>query len=267
MSPKIEPCRLIDPVAGEFNFGPADRTRLARYLEFPGEQEIDPVTREEIERLDRRRDELLCFWKRAAALPIDRIDGRWIELEGGIRLQSARSYCRQLLAYEADWLIVSAFTVGGLIDATVRQHLDHRELFEAFVLNQWAAVMTEQARAWVTHTLCGWADRHGRSLLPYHGPGYNGWPLEDMASLLRLLARSGAGPSAAGVGATDSGLLRPLHSMLIVHGATPRRVLVPRAEDLAQCHRCAMRNCRYRIAPLDPTSDPEISSLTAELRP
>jgi len=264
MNPPTQPCRALEPDTGDFRFGPVDRERLARYLEVPSAEALDPVTREEIDRLDRGRDELLGFWRRAVAVPIDRIDGRWIELEGGLRLRSIGTYSRQLCDYEADWLIVTAFTVGASVDARVKRHLARGELFEAFVLNQWAAVMTEQARAWLTHALCAWADRHGRSLLPYHGPGYNGWPLEEMAPLLRVLGASGASCSASSVHATDAGLLKPLHSMLIVYGATPRRVLLTRAENLAQCHRCAMRNCRYRVAPMDPGIMPEIAGLAAE---
>jgi hypothetical protein len=40
--------------------------------------------------------------------------------------------------------------------------------------------------------------------------------------------------------------------MLIVYGVTRRLTSVAGDEQrLAQCHRCAMRNCRYRTAPAD----------------
>lgn len=264
MSPTPAPSQLTEAEIGAFRVEPVDRTRLARYLELPGPQEIDPVTRGEIDRLDGMRDTLVGFWSHAVAVPIERIDGRWIELEGGTRLRPGWSYGRQLQAARADWLIVTAFTVGAAIDTKVRRHLADGELFEAFVLNQWAAVMTEQARASLTRSLRGWAQHHGRSLLPYHGPGYNGWPLEDMAVLLRLLADAGDDDSPFALQPAESGLLQPTHSMVIVHGATPRRLPAPRDEALAQCHRCAMRHCRYRIAPLDRSSARGIPELVTE---
>jgi hypothetical protein len=48
--------------------------------------------------------------------------------------------------------------------------------------------------------------------------------------------------------ATESGVLLPTNSMLIVHGVTSQRVTISTHERLAQCSRCAMRNCTYRMA-------------------
>ena len=192
------------------------------------------------------------------AAPIDRIDGPWIELEGGRRIRTTAAYGRQLARNGADWLIVAGFTLGGTVDAHATQHLDDGELLEAFVLKRWAATMTEQARVSLTLALCAWADRRSRSLLPFSGPGYNGWPLAETASLLELLDPPHPAGTAPAIRVAESGMLLPINSMLIVHGATPRRVALSRPESLAQCHRCAMRNCRYRVVPADADAVAEI---------
>jgi len=87
--------------------------------------------------------------------------------------------------------------------------------------------------------------------MSYDGPGYNGWPLASLKPLLELI------PDAQ-VRVTDSGVLLPTNSMVIVHGVSPTALTEltpslenprgenPRDEKFAQCHRCAMRNCRYR---------------------
>lgn len=261
MTRRIEASRVAESHPEDFRFAPVDRTRLARYLDLPSEAEIDEVTDAEIRKLEQQRDEWLEFSSRAIALPIDRIEGKWIELEGGNRVEATAAYGRQLRKSAADWLIIAAFTVGGRVDAGVKSHLAADGLFEAFVLKQWAATMTEQARSRLTLSLCGWADHQGRSLLPYNGPGYNNWPLTGLDPLLQMLQRGGAPDAALPVRALDSGMLLPVNSMLIVYGATPRRVAVARRESLAQCHRCAMRNCRFRISPLDENSEPEIVGL------
>ena len=235
------------------SLGPVNRARLARYLEVPSAAQIDPITDEEIRRLDDRRNELLSIWHRAVATSIDRIAGRWIELKNAdAAIESTEAYAELLLESGADQLIVASFTIGGRVDALIRQHLARQDVYEAFVLKQWAATMAEQARAALTRGLRAWAGSHGRALLPYDGPGYNGWPLASVGPLLEMLYSSDDPHAAQPIRATDAGVLLPTNSMLIVYGMTCRRDVtasVTRRDDrLAQCHRCAMPNCRYRLA-------------------
>lgn len=230
---------------------PANRARLARYLEVPSAALIDPVTDEEVRKLDARRDELLAPSHRAAVVPIARVHGRWIALPGDVRrIESTEVYGRRLLESEAAELVVATFTIGGRVDEAVKSHLAREEVYEAFVLKQWAATMTEQARVELTRGLQSWAKRRGRALLPYDGPGYNGWPLTALRPLLDLVYRSSGDSHARPVRATESGLLLPTNSMVIVFGVAPLRSSTEARADerLAQCHRCAMRNCRYRVA-------------------
>ena len=229
---------------------PAHRPRLARYLELPSVAHIDPVTDEEVRKLDGRRDELLVIWQRAVAVPVNRVTGHSIELAAEFPpIESTDVYVRQLIEQEVDALVVAAFTIGGRVDEVIRRHLDREEVYEAFVLKQWAATMTEQARVALTRGLQSWARRRGRSLLPYDGPGYDGWPLTSLQPLLELIYGSGGDSRARPIRATDSGVLLPTNSMVIVYGVTTQRFVAARDDErLAQCHRCAMRNCRYRTA-------------------
>jgi hypothetical protein len=230
---------------------PVNRSRLARYLELPSLAELDEVTAAEIDRLDARRDLLLSLWRRAVAVPIKRIDGPWVELDvDPFQIEATAAYGHQLRASGADQLIVAALTLGQHVDSIIKNHLDRDEIYEAFVLKQWAATMTEQARIALTRALRGWTDNHGRSLLPYDGPGYNGWPLASLSPLLEMLYATQPPHAQRPVRATDSGVLLPTNSMLIVYGVASQQPArgAPADEPLAQCYRCAMRNCRYRTA-------------------
>ena len=236
----------------EVRLSAANRPRLARYLELPSVAQIDPVTDEEVRKLDARREELLATCQRAVVVPIARAYGRWIELKSDAPpVEATEQYVSHLVESEADAVIVAALTIGAGVDELIRAHLDREEVYEAFVLKQWAATMTEQARVAQARALRRWTDKHGRSLLPYDGPGYNGWPLASLQPLLDLLYDALDPSDQRPVRATESGVLLPTNSMLIVHGVTCRRVAQGRFEDrLAQCHRCAMPNCRYRVFPM-----------------
>jgi hypothetical protein len=241
---------------------PAHRARLACYLELPSVQQIDPITDAEIRELDEQRHHLLSIWARAIDVPIDHITDSRIELRIAAPTINTRTsdktaidatapFANQLIDARADSLVIAAFSLGGRVDQIIKAHLDREEIYEAFLLKQWSATMAEQARAELTRRLRARVRRQGRSLMPYDGPGYNGWPLASLAPLLGLIPN-------AQVRVTDSGVLLPTNSMVIVHGVSPiapteptpsleiPRGENPRDEQLAQCHRCAMRNCRYR---------------------
>jgi hypothetical protein len=228
---------------GEFAPAPVNRARLARYLELPSVAQIDPITDDQIRTLDDQRRTLLSPWASAVEAPIDRVAGRFIELAiDAPAIEATPRFGRQLLDAAADSLIVGAFSLGARVDEIIKAHLEREEVFEAFVLKQWAATMAEQLRAEVTRRLRLRAQRQDRSLMPYDGPGYNGWPLSSLKPLLDLIPGSQ-------VRVTESGVLLPTNSMVIVHGVSPiAQVENRREEKLGQCYRCAMRDCRYRMA-------------------
>lgn len=224
-------------------FPPVNRARLARYLELPSLAALDPVTDAEIRKLDERRHDLLSISQRAIELPIERIDGRWIQLlDQPLSIESTETYCRQLRDAGADSLIIAALTIGGRVDDAIKAHLAREQVYEAFVLKQWAATMTEQARVELTQRLAARSD--DRHLLPYDGPGYNGWPLRSLHALLAIAyGHSAVRP----IRASESGVLLPTNSMVIVYGVTSQRIAIHTHDRLAQCTRCSMRNCNYRM--------------------
>jgi hypothetical protein len=240
--------QVIEPQIEKFQFAPVNRPRLARYLELPSIAELDEITDAEIRMLDERRAELLLFWQCSTAFAIDCIAGRWIKLDCELApIEATAAYGQHLLKSGAGSLVIAAFTLGAKVDEMIKNHLNREEVYEAFVLKQWAAAMAEQARVRVTKSLDDWAKDHGCSLLPYDGPGYNGWPLAALNPLLEMLYGAGEPQVTQPIRATESGVLLPTNSMLIVFGVTPRRPAGVGNESLAQCHRCAMRNCRYRM--------------------
>jgi hypothetical protein len=227
---------LIEPVS------PVNRVRLARYLELPSLDALDPVTDAEIAKLDARRDELIAQSSHAVELRIERTDRQWITTDHGT-FEATEAYGCHLRDSGADALIVAALTIGPRVDEIIKQHVAQQDVYEAFVLKQWAATMTEQARVDLTRQLSDRSD--GRSLLPYDGPGYNGWPLSSLHALLDIVYRDEANRP---IRATESGVLLPTNSMVIVFGVTSQRIEHNVNNRLAQCTRCAMRNCNYRMA-------------------
>jgi hypothetical protein len=224
---------------------------LAHYLEVPTPALLDEITEAEVAKLDARRGELLSVWRRAVAVPVEQVEGSSVWLKGQTApIASTERFGRALSESGADAVVVAGFTLGGRVDRIVSRHLDAQEVYEAFVLKQWAATMAEQARVELTGALRGWADDRGHALMPYDGPGYNGWPLEALRPLLDVLYDAAGRESVRPIRATESGVLLPTNSMLIVCGLT-REAGAKRdrrdIDSLAQCHRCSMRNCRYRI--------------------
>src|SRR5215213_7207785 len=105
-------------------FPPVNRARLAKYLELPSLAALDPITDAEIRKLDERRHELLSISHRAIELPIERIDGRWIQLlDQPFVIKSTEAYCKQLRDGGADSLIIAALTIGGRVDDAIKAHL------------------------------------------------------------------------------------------------------------------------------------------------
>ena len=240
--------------ARHFAFDSADPARLAAYLQLPGPEEIDEVTASFIKEFEDQRDELLSPWVKALAIRIDRIHGNRIELENGGSLEATKAYCRQLLQTESDHLVLAAFTVGKSVDHRVSAYLGQDAVFEAYALNQWASVMTEQLRSWVTHSLCGWANTIERALIPYSGPGYNGWDLLGLRQALGLLGDGG-------IELTDAGMMLPVNSMMIVYAATKKGAELSLNESLAQCSRCGMKNCAFRVSPPEPEQAADVVGL------
>jgi hypothetical protein len=228
---------------------PVNRARLARYLELPSVAQIDAITDMEIRTLDARRAELLSSWHGAAVVPIARVDGRRIALKADSpAIQATDRFGHSLRERGADSLVVAAFTLGGRVDQIIQSHLDRQEVYEAFVLKQWAATLAEQARVELNRALRDWADDRRRSLMPYDGPGYNGWPLTALNPLLEIVYDAHEPDVARPIRATEAGVLLPTNSMVIVFGVTSqRRSTFADDERVAQCHRCAMRNCRFRM--------------------
>lgn len=237
--------------AKRFAFQAADPARLAAYLHLPGPEEIDEVTASFIQQFEDERQTLVSPWVKASSFKIDRIQENRIELEGGGALEATKAYCRQLIQTESDRLVVTAFTVGKTVDQRVSKYLGEDAVLEAFVLKQWASVMTEQLRSWVTHTLCGWADAKARSLIPYNGPGYNGWDLMALKTLRALLDGEGSDRVSERIELTDAGMMIPVNSMMIVYATSEKSIVMRLDESLAQCSRCGMKHCSFRVSPPD----------------
>ena len=247
--------------AEHFVAGAVDRNRLAACLQLPGPEAIDEATASFLSECEERREQLLSPWISAAVFRIGRIGERHMELEGGRSLEATRAYCRKLVKTQSDQLVIASFTLGGSIDRRVTGYLNSEHLFEAFVMKQWANVVVEQIRSWVTRTLCDWADSGGRSLIPYDGPGYNGWNLLILHELQALLVEAGASDLEDHVKVNSSGMITPANSMMIVYAASQKETLMSVDDSLAQCARCGMKDCSFRIAPPEPKEAAELATL------
>ena len=240
----------IDLPADVFDLPPAQRARLARYLELPSAAAIDAVTDSEIRRLDAHRWRLLAASARAVMAPVERIRGRCFELRGcDAPLEATESFAHRLAAAGADSIIIAGLTLGSRIDDLVAAHLREDEVFEAFVLKQWSATMAEQARVGVTRALAVWAKGQGLAPLPFDGPGYNGWPLESLASMLGALDVTPASGAPLSIRVTGPGMLWPINSLVLACGVVPHPAAGVCDEPLFRCGSCLLPRCRYRMMP------------------
>jgi hypothetical protein len=96
----------------------------------------------------------------------------------------------------------------------------------------------------MTASLRRWSDLQHRFLMACDGPGYNGWKLTELPRLLELVRGD---DRLFPVHATENGVLLPTNSMVLVFGLAVRGAPDPLGNRLAQCHRCAMSNCHYRV--------------------
>lgn len=121
---------------------------------------------------------------------------------------------------------------------------DHYYFLEVYASAVVEALLTEAGGR-----ICAWADAAGWSVLPHYSPGYQGWNLQDQASIFSLL--SGAGERLPGeLEVLDSGMLRPKKSLVAIFGLSEDVDRVERfGQDLVPCRSCAHVRCEYRREP------------------
>lgn len=145
---------------------------------------------------------------------IDHIDGSVAHLAGGIALTGGGLAAR-LRAARAHALHVVALSAGHAIVAEIGRLWRDDRPDEAMALNAYGVALVEELRAREAVRLCQEMEPHGTRVLPYHSPGYPGWPLDDQARLLSLLTDY-PGP----IEVLESGALRPRLSTLAAFGLT-----------------------------------------------
>jgi len=83
----------------------------------------------------------------------------------------------------------------------------------------------------------------GKTVLPHYGPGYTGWSLEQQYLLWELFARFTGFKDKLGI--TESGMLKPVKSMLVIYGVTDCCELTGEV-TVSGCNNCSLPECSYK---------------------
>ncbi len=122
------------------------------------------------------------------------------------------SVARKLAGVQSGAIVIAS--AGGEGEAEAAERWSAGEPDSYFFLESYAAAMAEALVRQAELRLAPRVDGHG--LFPRCGPGYAGWPIDELPRLLGLATRAGAFPG--NLRALSSGALQPKKSHVIFVG-------------------------------------------------
>ncbi|HSE06026.1 MAG TPA: vitamin B12 dependent-methionine synthase activation domain-containing protein [Methylomirabilota bacterium] len=132
-------------------------------------------------------------------------------------------------------------TVGGAIEARVRELFDAREFPLAVMLDSVGSAAVESLAEYANDLLCQAGLVAGTRVTNRISPGYAGWDTAEQAALFRLCPGE-----PIGVRLNEACFMTPGKSISWLVGIGP----AARVDHyFTQCRRCWMRDCAYRRAP------------------
>ena len=173
-----------------------------------------------------------------------------VRLTDGTELRSS-ALAEGLRATQGLAVVVLALSAGREVAAEVSRLWSAERPDEAFILDRFAAAVTEALVLWGSGAVCRAAASDGETLLPPLAPGCGGFEIGDQQRLMRLLGGVPAGDDRLALGPIElltTGALDPPHSLLAALGVTRQPLAAATPEDL--CHACALEPCAFRRAPL-----------------
>ena len=156
-------------------------------------------------------------WFHASIREIRSIEGDKVHLEGGDELTSG-VLADGFRAADAGQAAIVAVSAGAAVDDEIDARFQSERPAEAMILNAYAVAAAEHLRARQGRRLRRQSVKSGMTVLPHYSPGYDGWDLDDQATLFGALEESGP------LSLLPSGGLRPARSALAVFAITAKAI-------------------------------------------
>ena len=193
-----------------------DPALFHRHLGLPRGTEPDPAT---ASLADAARDwyrEHGDPWAHVSIREIRSIEGDRVLLEGDILTSAVLA--DGFRAADARQLAMGGVSAGAAVDREIDARFQSDRPDEAMILNAFAVAVAEHLRARQGRRLRRQFTKSNRTVLPHYSPGYDGWELDDQATLFAALEEQGP------LRLLPSGGLRPARSALAVFGITAEAV-------------------------------------------
>ncbi len=150
---------------------------------------------------------------------------------------------------QAHSVILVAVGAGPEAEEEARLRWKDEKPDEYFFLEVFASAVVEHLATATGARLCDWAEQHGMAVLPHYSPGYPGWDVAEQPRLLELMKQTREEPFPSPVEVFDTGMLRPMKTLLAVFGLTRHTDRLRRLTNLVPCENCSFGPCQYRRAP------------------
>jgi hypothetical protein len=178
-----------------------------------------------------------------------RVSATEVQLEGGTGLRSG-ALADGMRAARGHAVIVLAVSAGREVAAETSRLWASDRPDEAYVLDRFAAAVTEALVLWASGAECRDASRAGETLLPPLSPGCGRFEIGDQQRLVGLLGGEPAPQQRLRLGPIEllaTGALDPPYSLLAAFGVTRQPLAAATPEDL--CRACELEPCAFRRAP------------------
>ncbi len=156
-------------------------------------------------------------WSHASIREIRSIEGDKVHLEGDDELTSG-VLADGFSAADARQAAIVGVSAGAAVDHEIDARFQSERPAEAMILNAYAVAAAEYLRARQGRRLRRQSAKSGMTVLPHYSPGYDGWELDDQATLFAALEEHGP------LSLLPSGGLQPARSALAVFGVTAKEI-------------------------------------------
>ena len=156
-------------------------------------------------------------WAQVSIREIHCIDGNRVVLDGDAVLTSA-VLADGFRAVDARQAAIVGVSAGAAVDREIDARFQSDHPLEAMFLNAYAVAVAEHLRASQGRRLLRRSAKSGMTVLPHYSPGYDGWELDDQATLFAALEEHGP------LSLLPSGGLQPARSALAVFGITAKEI-------------------------------------------
>ncbi len=194
-----------------------DPALFHRHLGLPQETAPDAVT---ASLADAARDwyrEHGDPWSHVSIREIRSIEGNRVLLEGEDALTSA-VLADGFRSVDARKVAVVGVSSGAAVDREIDARFQNDRPAEAMFLNAYAVAAAEHLRARQGRRLRRQSAKSGMTVLPHYSPGYDGWDLDDQATLFAALEEHGP------LSLLPSSGLKPTRSALAIFAITAQAI-------------------------------------------